>query len=142
MLFAGSSQAAIMAKRASGFMSANQEALTKAGLDQTWASLCMMAQKPPSPHETKLLQRENQVQKVAIWSECPVTLQMTTNGREGLKHITGGPMQPHALAWGLQACQDDPNPHCVVHIDALTAQRSAVPGSQAASSLRISFHGF
>ena len=74
MLHAGSSQAAVMAKRASGFMSAHQEALSKAGLDQTWASLCMMAQKPPCPDATKVLQRENEFQKVAIQSDCLMTL--------------------------------------------------------------------
>lgn len=47
-------------------MDASQEALKKAGLDQTWASLYAMARDPPYAEETKLLRRENELQKVAL----------------------------------------------------------------------------
>ena len=65
MLLAGTSHAAVLAQRAAGFMCANQEALEKAGLSQTWASLLSMAQHPPCPDHAKHLQHKNQLQEVA-----------------------------------------------------------------------------
>ena len=45
-------------------MTANQAALRKAGLDQTWASLSLMAQRPHCPDAPQLLQSEKAPQKV------------------------------------------------------------------------------